>query len=166
MKNNVLEYRGYYASVEYSAEDKALIGEVIGVNDTLCFDCDSAEKVEEEFHGLIDDYLETCKRVGKEPDKSYKGSFNVRISPELHREAAMKAFSERISLNEFVADSIQKNVCGYVTTKNQFDKVFHEYQAMMKNVVIQAPRSMMSYAYGSPYTSATHVLIGRQANWN
>ena len=46
MKNNVLEYRGYYASIEYSVEDKALIGKVIGVNDTLCFDCDSAEKAE------------------------------------------------------------------------------------------------------------------------
>ena len=98
----------------------------------------------------------------KEPDKSYKGSFNVRVSPELHREAAMKAFSENMSLNEFVEDSIRKNVCGYVTTENQFD----EYKAMMKNIVIQIPTSMASYTYGSPYTSATRVSLRGQANWN
>ena len=69
MKNNILEYRGYYASVGYSVEDNAIIGKVIGLNDTLCFDCDSANEVKQKFHDLIDDYLETCERLGKEPDK-------------------------------------------------------------------------------------------------
>ena len=69
MKNNILEYRGYYASIEYSVEDNAIIGKVIGLNDTLCFDCDSANEVKQKFHDLIDDYLETCERLGKEPDK-------------------------------------------------------------------------------------------------
>ena len=48
-------------------------------------ECADIQNVEKEFHEAVDDYLEFCKEVGKEPDKEYKGSFNVRISLELHK---------------------------------------------------------------------------------
>ena len=43
-------------------------------------------------------------RIGGE--KQYKGSFNVRIKPELHREAAIVAKRNNISLNQLVERAI------------------------------------------------------------
>ena len=62
-----------------------LRGEIEGINDFVNFECADIQNVEKEFHEAVDDYLEFCKEVGKEPDKEYKGSFNVRISLELHK---------------------------------------------------------------------------------
>ena len=59
------------------------------------------------FHEAVEDYLETCQRIGKEPNKTYKGSFNVRIPAEMHREAAIYAASVAISLNDFVKTAIE-----------------------------------------------------------
>lgn len=162
MKNNILEYRGYYAALEFSVEDCAIIGKVIGLNDTLAFDCDSSDKVEQEFHNLIDDYIETCVRLGKEPDKSYKGSFNIRISPELHRKAALKAFSENISLNEFVEEAIQRNVVEYYTVEKEFSKVLKEYQTMIKSISGKAQYSQKNYLGEKPYTVSTLLARGSQ----
>ena len=63
-----------------------------GINDLVDFECEDLKGVEKEFHEAVDDYLEFCKEVGKEPDKEYKGTFNVRISPELHKRLVTKSF--------------------------------------------------------------------------
>lgn len=62
------------------------------------------------FKKAIDLYLEECKREGVEPEKPFKGSFNVRISPRLHQTAALLAMKYKISLNSFVAESIKERV--------------------------------------------------------
>jgi predicted HicB family RNase H-like nuclease len=49
----------------------------------------------------------TCKELGKEPNKPYKGTFNIRISPDLHKEAAFFAASRNISLNDFIKTAIR-----------------------------------------------------------
>lgn len=108
--NNSLQYKGYLAKIEYSAEDQVLVGTVIGVEDTLIFEGEAASEIEQEFHEVVDDYLDMCKRLGKEPDKAYKGTFNIRITPQLHKQAALKAASLNITLNEFVQNSIQNSV--------------------------------------------------------
>ena len=46
--------------------------------------------VGDRFGKAVEDYLELCNLNGKEPEKVYKGSFNVRISPELHKQAAQR----------------------------------------------------------------------------
>ena len=62
------------------------------------------------FAEAVEDYLLLCKEAGKEPQKAYKGSFNVRISPELHKEAVMLASRKGISLNAFVEKTIYEAV--------------------------------------------------------
>ena len=63
-----------------------------------------------DFHGAVDDYLELCAQSGTEPEKAYKGSFNVRISPELHKQAVVAAMAHNMSLNSFVVASIAQAV--------------------------------------------------------
>ena len=104
--SNVLTYKGYCATVEFDGDSKLLCGSVVGMRDGIYFEAESAGDIERAFHEAVDDYLAFCAEKGKSPEKSYKGSFNVRISPELHRAAAIAAAVKNESLNQFVSEAI------------------------------------------------------------
>lgn len=104
--SDVLEYKGYYASVLFSAEDEVFYGKLLGIEDLVNFEGTSVKEIKKVFREAVDDYLETCKKIGKEPNKTYKGTFNVRIPVELHKAAAIFAARQNISLNEFVKSAI------------------------------------------------------------
>lgn len=113
MKNGaLLHYKGYTARPEYSAEDRIFYGTILGISDIVDFQSDSAKDLEEEFHKAVDDYLEFCAEIGKEPQKEYSGLFNVRISPELHREVSVFAQAEGVTLNKAVERAIRAMVQG------------------------------------------------------
>lgn len=98
--NSVLHYKGYSARPEYSAEDQVFYGKILGIDDLVDFYTDNAKAIEAEFHAAVDDYLAFCEEVGKQPQKEFSGTFNVRVSPELHRKASLKAQEENITLNK------------------------------------------------------------------
>lgn len=104
--NNILEYKGYYAKVEYIKEDEILFGKIEGINDLVTFQSDSAINIKDEFVSAVDDYLELCNELGKEPNKSYKGTFNIRIQPELHRRISMLSIKNSNSLNKEIENAI------------------------------------------------------------
>lgn len=106
--NNTIEYKDYVGSVEFSEADGIFYGKVLGIRSLISYEGTNAVELISDFHGAVDDYLEHCRESGKEPEKAYKGSFNVRISPELHKDAAVYAISHNISLNSFVEDSIKE----------------------------------------------------------
>ena len=106
MKNS-LEYKGYHAKVEYDYESRVLFGTIDGIRDLVTFEADSAGAAQQEFEKAVDDYLAFCAEVGKDPEKEYKGTFNIRIDPGLHRNAAEAAYKLGISLNQYVAKAIR-----------------------------------------------------------
>ena len=106
--NNTMEYKGYVGSVEFSEEDALFYGKVLGIRALISYEGTNAPELVADFHGAVDDYLELCAQSGTEPEKAYKGSFNVRISPELHKQAVIAAMSHNMSLNSFVETSIQQ----------------------------------------------------------
>ena len=106
--NNTMEYKGYVGSVEFSEEDALFHGKVLGIRALISYEGTNAAELVTDFHGAVDDYLELCAQSGTEPEKAYKGSFNVRISPELHKQAVIAAMSHNMSLNSFVETSIQQ----------------------------------------------------------
>ena len=108
--SNLLEHKGYHGTVEYSAADKILFGKVIGVNSLISFEGDTVASLEEDFKGAVDDYLDLCAEKGIEPEKAYRGSFNVRISPELHKKLALYSASCGQTLNFTVEDAIRHHV--------------------------------------------------------
>ncbi len=113
---NVLEFKGYTGSVEFSAEDKVFFGKIVGLRDVVIFEGETVKQLTKAFHEAVEDYLESCKTMGKDPDKEFKGSFNVRLSATTHRLAAMKSAAMKISLNNFVERAIAKEVLS--KTKN------------------------------------------------
>lgn len=108
MQKNIMEYKGYYTKIEYDTTADILYGKIEGIGDLVTFESDSVQGIKNEFHLAVDDYLEMCKELGKEPDKEYKGTFNVRIEPELHRKLAMKAFENGDTLNASVEKAIRR----------------------------------------------------------
>ncbi len=104
--NDILQYKEYYASVHFSATDELFYGKIIGINDLVSFEGTSVKELKKAFQEAVEDYLETCETLGKEPNKTYKGTFNVRIPNQLHKEAAAFAALNNISLNDFVKTAI------------------------------------------------------------
>jgi len=110
MTDNMLKYNDFYGSVEYSSSDGCFFGKIIGTADLVTFEGESVDGLKEAFIEAVEDYLVLCKEVDKEPQKSYKGSFNVRISPDLHKDAAILASRRGVSLNAFVEKAIYEEV--------------------------------------------------------
>jgi predicted HicB family RNase H-like nuclease len=110
--SDMMSYKGYRGQIEFSEEDETFYGWITGINDLVTFEGTSVQELRSAFTEAVNDYLDTCKSLGKKPEKEYKGQFNVRISRELHRLAAMKATTSRISLNKFVERAIRKAVQG------------------------------------------------------
>ncbi|MBU3918047.1 type II toxin-antitoxin system HicB family antitoxin [bacterium] len=99
---NVLKYKGYVGTVEYSTPDEILFGRVLGIKDSISYEGKTVVDLKEDFQNGIDHYMEVCEKTGKEPEKPFSGKFVVRIPPNVHRDIALKAKKENISINTFV----------------------------------------------------------------
>lgn len=100
--SNVIQYKGYFGSVEFSSDDDVFNGKLLGINDLVTFEGDSVTTLKSAFEEAVEDYLETCKKLKKQPNKPYKGTFNVRIPSTLHESVAIIASRKNISLNDYI----------------------------------------------------------------
>ena len=123
--NDVLEYKGYHTKITFNVESKTLRGVIEGITDFVDFETDNPSEVESEFHAAVDDYLEFCEEVGKEPEKEYKGNFNIRIRPELHKKLAVKALEADESINRTVERAIEEYVNDGNHTYHEVTVTFH-----------------------------------------
>ena len=107
MRNGILEYKGYHTIIEFDKDSFSLRGKIEGISDYVDFSNSDATMIEKEFHDAVDDYLEFCNQIGKEPEKEYKWTFNVRLTPELHKQLALEAFKEGESLNATIEKAVR-----------------------------------------------------------
>src|SRR4030065_495607 len=98
---NYFEYKGYLGSAEFDTTTLVLVGKLLFIRHVIAYSAASPEGVRAAFEEAVEDYLATCTEVGDKPDVPCKGSFNVRVGPQLHREAALKARALGVGLNEF-----------------------------------------------------------------
>lgn len=108
--SDLLKYKGFYGTVEYSAPDKLLFGKIVGINSLISYEGKTIQELQNDFEAAIDDYLSLCKETGIEPEKTYRGSFNVRISPELHKNLVLYSASHEQTLNSTVEEAIKEYV--------------------------------------------------------
>ena len=87
-----------------------LYGRVLGIRGLISYEGKTGEELEKDFRNAIEAYIDMCAEMKIPPEKPYKGSFNVRVTPELHQQAALLAMEERVSLNRLVAESIRERV--------------------------------------------------------
>lgn len=105
-----LEYRGYHGSVHFDADDLVFYGKIEFIRALISYEATNAVELKQAFEEAIDDYLETCERDNIEPEKPFKGSFNIRVKPELHRKLAIAANNRDLKLNSFIAETLEKEM--------------------------------------------------------
>ena len=105
-----MQYKGYVGSVEFSEADGLFFGKVLGIRALISYEGTNAAELVADFHGAVDDYLSLCEAENSEPEKAYKGSFNVRISPDLHRSIAIHAIQDGMTLNKYVEEALQNAI--------------------------------------------------------
>ena len=110
MNMNTMTYKGYIGSVAYSEKDQVFFGKIEGINGLVNFEGESVKELTEAFHEAVDDYLAYCKDEGIEPDKSYSGMLNVRLTPAIHRQIAMLARQAGMTLNAYIKNALEEKV--------------------------------------------------------
>lgn len=112
---DVIEYKGFIGSVHFNSEDEVFYGKIEGINDLVTFEAADVKSLKKAFKESVDDYLDLCSKYDKETEKSFKGSFNIRISSELHRKAYRKSLREGISLNQLVQKALEKETADSIS---------------------------------------------------
>lgn len=154
---NIIEYKGYFAKVEFSVRDQLLYGKIEGIDDLITFQCESAATIEREFQLAVDDYLIFCETVGKTPQKAYKGSFNVRVSPELHQKADILAKKSGRTLNQVVSDALSE----YLDGKEKTTTVF----MTMPPVGLSVDNPVGNYSLSTGNATATLAQRRENVSW-
>lgn len=104
---DALEYKGYFGSVHYSPADEVFYGKVQHIRSLISYEGRDVRSLNHGFRGAVDDYLELCKQQRQEPEKPFRGTFNVRTGTELHRRAAIYASKTGKTLNQVVAEALE-----------------------------------------------------------
>jgi predicted HicB family RNase H-like nuclease len=110
---NVMSYRDYSARIEYSDEDGCFVGHLAGIRDIVGFHGESVSELKVAFEEAVDDYLATCKKLQRSPQRPYSGKVMLRIDPGVHAKAAMLAEAEGKSLNTWAQEVLQRAVSSY-----------------------------------------------------
>lgn len=105
---NSMHYNGSVARIEFDQDDEVFVGRIVGVDDVISFHANEVDALKSAFHEAVDDYLETCARIGKEPQKAYSGNVMFRLQPETHRRMALAAALQGKSLNQWAEEVLNE----------------------------------------------------------
>jgi len=103
-----MKHKGYSARIEYSDEDACFVGHIAGIDDVVGFHGEAVQELRAAFTEAVDDYLEACKKVGKQPQKTYSGKLMLRIPPKVHAAVAQAAEVSGKSINQWAADMLDE----------------------------------------------------------
>lgn len=122
---DILKYNDYEGTAELDMTRGVCRGKILFINDLVTYEASQPSELQKEFEDAVDDYVETCAELGREPQKSLKGQFNVRVPQELHRRSALRALTDSVSLNDVVVCALDAYVnahidINHIETKNYF----------------------------------------------
>ena len=107
---NAMNYNGFSARIEYSEEDECFVGHIAGIRDVVGFHGESVSELKAAFKEAVDDYVATCNKLGRSPQKPYSGKLMLRLDPTLHAKVAMLAESQGKSLNAWAQEVLSQAV--------------------------------------------------------
>jgi predicted HicB family RNase H-like nuclease len=105
---DMMAYKGYYGSVHYDDEDQVFHGKIEFIRSLVSYEGTDVGSLRTAFEEAVDDYLKLCEEENKEPETSFRGSFNVRTGTDLHRRAVLFAKSTGTNLNAIITDALEK----------------------------------------------------------
>ena len=107
---DMMKYKGYFGSVHFSDDDNLFYGKLESIRALVSYQGTDVKTLRRAFEEAVEDYLQMCHKNGKEPEKPFKGSFNVRIGPNLHQRVALNALTKGITINKYINDVLEKAV--------------------------------------------------------
>jgi len=107
---STIEYKDYIGSVEYSSEDRCFFGKIELIDDLVTFEATNVDELEANFKNAVEEYIQTCKELNRKPQKTFKGVFNIRIKPELHKTLYKEALKAGKSLNAFINQILDNSI--------------------------------------------------------
>jgi predicted HicB family RNase H-like nuclease len=160
---DILKYKDYEGTAELNMTRRVCRGKILFINDLVTYEASQPSELQKEFEAAVDDYVATCADLGREPQKSLKGQFNVRIPQELHKASALRALTDSVSLNDVVVRALDAYVnarvdINHVETKNYFVG-YGEFQDVVANA---SSLSNQEFSYGG-LSLATSVLVPSNA---
>ena len=105
-----MEYKGYTAHIEYSEEDECFVGHIAGITDIIGFHADTDSELQSAFEAAVEDYLQTCERLNRPPQKSYSGKLRLRIPPDIHVAIAKAAEASGKNLDQWATETFTRAV--------------------------------------------------------
>lgn len=108
---DILKYKGYEGTSELDMTRGVCRGKILLIDDLVTYESAEPRRLQAEFEAAVDDYVETCKELGRRPQIPLKGQFNVRVSPAIHRDLVLRAATDGVSLNETVARACAAYLC-------------------------------------------------------
>lgn len=105
---NAMTYKGYAARVEFDARDNIFVGRILGIRDIVSFHAETVVKLRKAFGEAVDDYVETCVKLGKTPEKPASGKLMLRVPPEVHGSALAAAQAAGKSLNQWATEVLRE----------------------------------------------------------
>jgi len=145
-----LKYKDYVGSINIDFKDDILHGEIEFINDLVTYTGSTIAELRNSFQEAVDDYLETCTEIGKEPDKPFSGTFNIRIGQDLHREVAIRAKMDDMSINEIIKLAVTQLL-------TQPEQVIHKHFYIDYSSI--SPKIQHEFLFGSAYISEMDETI-------
>jgi predicted HicB family RNase H-like nuclease len=112
-------YKNYKALVAFDPDDEIFIGRIVGINDVVGFHATTVKALKTAFHEAVDDYLATCAKLGKQPEREMSGNLMLRIAPEVHADAAIAAELAGKSLNQWAEEALRQAATDKTPEKKQ-----------------------------------------------
>jgi predicted HicB family RNase H-like nuclease len=106
---STMTYKGYAAIVQYDDADGIFFGRLAGIRDGVGFHADTVADLRAAFREAVDDYIETCAKIGKNPQKPYSGQIMVRVDPAVHARAALAAELSGKSLAKWTEERLRED---------------------------------------------------------
>jgi len=105
-----MKYKGYDARIEYDDDDGIFFGQIAGIRDGISFHAETVADLRAAFQEAVDDYVETCAKIGKSPQRPYSGNLMLRVDPAIHAKAVSAAAIAGMSLNQWGAKVLAEAV--------------------------------------------------------
>ena len=105
---NTMSYRGYTARIEFDERDSIFVGRALGLRSIISFHGQTVEELRAQFAAAMDDYMEDCQEQGVTPEKPASGKLLLRVTPEIHSQALVKAQATGKSLNQWATEALER----------------------------------------------------------
>lgn len=112
---DMMHHKGYWGSVHFNDEDDVFFGRIEFIRALVSYEGRDVDSLRQAFREAVHNYLKTCEDQGREPEKPFKGSFNIRISPQLHQRIAAHAAGKGMTINRYIAELLEKHTADAVS---------------------------------------------------